>query len=442
MKTRRDFLKSASLAASAAFAGTAGASRFAFGQEAGGKTLIKVFMRGGADGLHLFPAYGDLAYYDHRPSLGIEPPSDSDANTAINMTDTFYTRGYRGLNPNLELLMDIWADGRMMVAPATQIEEANRSHFDCQRWIGNGAANNLIDGYLNRYLQVNSTSDHPMRGITAGKTSLSGELAGEIAIPAIYSADRFNITNNALCSGQGCSENQLLQVLADIASHDVELPPLETKIRETQMVMVESIAEVQAAGTDYTPSAGDLNYTNSSLGQGLKLVAQLLKAGIPLEVAALDWNIGWDTHSNQIPGANVADKFIDQNFRYNRGMTEGANDFLTFYRDMSDYMDDVVVLVGSEFGREVVENGTIGTDHGHGGAWFAFGGPSSPGFGPDVASLAADQIDYGRFLPIVVNYKDMVAELMVRHLGLPESLVSTVLPNHNFVNNNLFTRVA
>lgn len=417
-------------------AGVAGAPQFAFGQSAGGKTFVKVFMRGGADGLHLFPAVGDITYYQHRPNIAIEPPNQQDANTSLDIGDT-----YRAMNPNLEPLLEIWDTGRLMVAPATSFEDGNRSHFDNQRWIGTGARNDLIDGYLNRYMQNVDGPNHPLRGAVLGKTSISTEARGAIVVPAVRDQSGFLLENNNLCSGSGCADNQLTDLMREIASHPIDQSSLEGSVRENQLIMLDSIAEVQAAGTNYVTDAGGLEYSNSDLGRGLKLVAQLLKAEVPLEVAAMDWNIGWDTHSNQIAD-NENIKFIDQNKGYHRNMRRGANDFLTFYRDIGDRLDDVVVLVGTEFGRTVIENGSEGTDHGHGSSWFAFGGPTVGGVAPDITSLAVDQLRSNRYVPTVTEYRDVVAEIMIRHMNMPEGLVSTVFPSHSFVNHNLFTRSA
>ncbi|MEM9974763.1 MAG: DUF1501 domain-containing protein [Pseudomonadota bacterium] len=431
MQNRREFLSS--LTAAAAMVGAAGAPKFSFAQQAGGKTFIKVFMRGGADGLHLFPLFGDPFYYQYRPDLAIEPPSN-DINSALDLGDNM-----RGMNPNLELLMEIWDAGNMMIAPSNSFNPNNRSHFDCQRWIGTGARNNLIDGYLNRYMQNTAGPDHPLRGLVAGKTSISTEIRGEIRVPAISSANGFELENGDFCSGSGCADNQLTEIMREINSHDVDLSAVEGQVRDSQLVMLDSIAEVQAAGMDYTPSAGGLDYSNSSLGRGLRLCAQLLKAGVPLEVAALDWNIGWDTHSDQI--ATGTNRFTDQSKRYHSRMVEGASDFLCFYRDMGAEMNDVVVLVGSEFGRTKKENGSDGTDHGEGGAWFAFGGPTVRSIAPDVSTID-DTVVNRNWLPTVTNYRNIVGEIMVRHMGMSDQLVSTVFPNHSFENYQLFNASA
>jgi uncharacterized protein (DUF1501 family) len=423
------------MVAAASMAGIAGAPQFSFGQSAGGKTFIKVFMRGGADGLHLFPAVGDVEYYRHRPTIGIPTPLDSDSDTGIDIGDN-----YRAMNPNLEPLMEIWDTGRMMVAPSTAMDDGGRSHFDNQRWIGTGVArNDTIDGYLNRYMQNVAGTDHPLRGAVLGKTSISTEARGAITVPAISDRNGFDLRNNNLCSGNGCADNQLTDAMREINSHPVDQPGLEASIRDNQLIMLDSIAEVQNAGANYVVDAGGMDYSNSSLGRGLRLVAQLLKAGVPLEVAALDWNIGWDTHSNQADQAS-GNRFTDQDFNYHRRMREGANDFLTFNRDMAANMQNVVVLVGTEFGRTVIENGSQGTDHGHGSSWFAFGGPTTGGVAPDITSLAIDQLRNNRYVPTVTEYRDIVAEIMVRHMSMPEALVSEVFPSHQFMNHNLFTR--
>ncbi|MEO0918382.1 MAG: DUF1501 domain-containing protein, partial [Pseudomonadota bacterium] len=130
--------------------------------------------------------------------------------------------------------------------------------------------------------------------------------------------------------------------------------------------------------------------------------------------------------------------FTDQEKSYHRRMVEGANDFLCFYRDMGAMMNDVVVLVGSEFGRTKKQNGSVGTDHGEGGAWFAFGGPTMRAIADDVTTID-DTVVNRNWLPTVTNYRNIIGEIMVRHMGMPDNLVSTIFPNHTFENYQLFS---
>lgn len=428
MTTRRDFIKS--MTAAATMAGVAGAPNFSFGQTTSGKTFIKVFMRGGADGMHLFPPYKDNAYHEYRPNIAIKAPDDQNKDSAINMGHEL-----RGMNPNFELLMNIWDKGNMMLAPATSFKEANRSHFDCQRWIGTGVKNNLIDGYLNRYMQsVDGTSD-PLRAIVAGKTGISTELRGKIPVPAVNEGSRYTLSNSDL-QCEGCADNQLTEYMREISSHNVDVTGAELAVRENQIILLDSIAKVREAGINYKPANGLVYNEQTGIGRGLKLCAQLLKAGVPLEVAAIDWNIGWDTHSNQIAKSNKP--ITDANKGYNASIAKGASDFYTFWQDMGlEAMKDIVVLVCTEFGRTKKENGNFGTDHGRGGAWFAFGGPAQPVVANDITTID-DSAFKENWLPPVTDYRNIVGEIMIRHMGMSEQLISTIFPNHQFTDYELF----
>jgi len=442
MATRRNFMKS--IASAAAAAGMAGAPQFSFAQDASGrrKTFIKVFMRGGADGLHLFPLYGDPFYYTYRPELGIPGPDGSgDGNRAISLGAA--AGGMRGINPNFAAMMPIWDSGNMMVSPATSFEGANRSHFDSQRWIGTGARNNIIDGYMNRFMQNVPGADSPLRGIVAGKTSISTEIRGAIQVPAIQSSNNFGVTNNDFCSN-GCADNQLTDLMREISSHDVDLSAAEGLVKDNQLTLLESIDDIARARAMYM-GQDDPGYSNSDLGRGLRLCAELLKADLdlPLEVAAMDWNIGWDTHSNQID-EGAANPFADQEKRYNARIAQGARDFMRFWDDLGpELMGDVVVLVGSEFGRTKKQNGSFGTDHGVGGAWFAFGGSTNQVVAPDVSTIDDDATENQgtrNAVPGIVSYRDIVGEIMVRHLGMSDQLISTVFPAHAWTDHRLFDR--
>ncbi|WP_341368972.1 DUF1501 domain-containing protein [Yoonia sp. BS5-3] len=434
MRTRREFLKSSAFTTAASIAGVAGAPQFAFGQSSNGKTLIKVFMRGGADGLHLFPPTIDPFYREYRPNLAIEEPNQQDSYTAVDLGHS-----YRALNPNLELLKEIWDDGRLMIAPATALPEGNRSHFDNQRWIGTGAQDNYIDGYLNRYMQLVPGVEHSLRGAILGKTSRSREISGEVTIPAISGEGGFDVSNRWFCTDPtsgACAEHELTEYMRGFGTTEVNGSPMEQYIRDNQFSTVEAIDEVAGAESSYTLSgaavAQGLDYSETQTGRGLKVAAQLLKGNVPLEVACIDWNVGWDSHSNQITSATANDRFV------NADLQTGARDFLTFYKDLGELIDDVVVIVGTEFGRTVLENGSLGTDHGHGGPWFAFGGPTNKIMADDVSSLEMNGLLLNRYIPTVTNYRDILGEIMIRHMGMSDTLVDSIFPGHDFTDLGLF----
>ena len=89
-----------------------------------------------------------------------------------------------------------------------------------------------------------------------------------------------------------------------------------------------------------------------------------------------------------------------------------------FHTDLGDRMEDVVVLTMSEFGRTARENGNRGTDHGHANAMLVMGGPVKGGkvYG-DWPGLKPGQLNQDRDLAMTTDFRDVFAEVVVRHLG-------------------------
>jgi uncharacterized protein (DUF1501 family) len=160
----------------------------------------------------------------------------------------------------------------------------------------------------------------------------------------------------------------------------------------------------------YSPEPG-ADYPASPFGQALRQIAQLAKADVGLEVAFADVG-GWDTHVNQ-GGANgtLAARLDD----FARGIAALVN-------DLGDRMAETVVVTMSEFGRAVAENGNRGTDHGHGNAMLVIGGTVKGGrvYGR-WPGLVREQRFEGRDLAVTTDFRDVFAEIVVRHLGVADT---------------------
>ena len=160
----------------------------------------------------------------------------------------------------------------------------------------------------------------------------------------------------------------------------------------------------------YTPANG-ADYPRSAFGQALKQIAQLTKAGLGVEVAFAELG-GWDTHINQGAAQGQLAARLDDFARAIAALTT----------DLGDRMEDTVVLTMSEFGRAVSENGNRGTDHGHGNAMLVMGGGVRGGrvFG-QWPGLAVPQRFEGRDLAVTTDFRDVFAEIVVRHLGVGDA---------------------
>jgi uncharacterized protein (DUF1501 family) len=162
----------------------------------------------------------------------------------------------------------------------------------------------------------------------------------------------------------------------------------------------------QANPSQYKPENG-ANYPRTPFGNSLLQIAQLIKAGVGLEVAFTDIG-GWDTHVNE----------GNQRGQLGNLLQQFSASIAALYTDLGHRMDDVVVLTMSEFGRTVKENGNRGTDHGHANAMFVVGNSVRGGkvYG-DWPGLKNEQLYEGRDLALTTDFRDVFGEIASRHLG-------------------------
>ncbi len=140
---------------------------------------------------------------------------------------------------------------------------------------------------------------------------------------------------------------------------------------------------------------------------------QLIKSNLPVEVVCIDSD-GWDHHEN-LPN------YIDQS------LTELAATLSAFYTDMGAGMNRITVLVYTEFGRRVAENGYAGTDHGTGSLAYLMG--SGVNGGQVISNwpgLDLPNLELGEDLKITTDLRSVIAELLNKRLG--GTNVGTIFP--------------
>ena len=150
-------------------------------------------------------------------------------------------------------------------------------------------------------------------------------------------------------------------------------------------------------------------------------IGQLIKANVGLEVAFTDTpGLNWDTHANEGGARGQLANYLRD---FGAAITALA-------ADLGKRMDDVVILTMSEFGRTARQNGTGGTDHGHGNAMFLIGNSIKGGkvYG-DWKGLKSDQLNEGRDLAVTTDFRDVFGEVAQKHLG--NKNLDKVFPNYS-----------
>ena len=441
---RRQFIKLGAASGAGVLLGGAGLPALALsaGTTARRKTLVWIYAGGGNDGLHMFPKYGDPSYATYRQGAIGAPGSG--ANAALPLAGN----SLWGLNPNLASLSQIWGDNKLAISMATAIPEGNSSHFHNEARLFRGGEVVSGGGLLARYATLKNISD-PMGAVRAGLPDIPAILAGAPTPAAsVTDAAGFDLQVSDWCAGTSCSDNRLTQQMARLGgAAQLTAVGLNSKIRLTGKTMVDSIARVKKATANYTATGG-ATYSAAPTGKGLKTVAQLLKDNVPVEVAFINWSGPFDRHDTLVEPGGV--KYDPANpkqfFGYAQSLKTGADDMLAFYKDMAmNTNTDIVVLVTTEFGRRIGINGTTGLDHGAGGAWFMFGAGVKGGVYADpgpLASIVGSNTAAYVGLPMTMNYKNMVGEIMAKHMGIDQTGLATLFPGHSYADPGMMTAAA
>jgi uncharacterized protein (DUF1501 family) len=378
-------------------------------QALSGKTLVVVFLRGGCDGLNVVVPHGDDTYHRLRPGIRIPAPGPGAVYPAIDLD------GFFGLHPALDGLAERFFEGQVALLPAVHHPEATRSHFEGQDYLERAG---VFDGagWLNRHLAAMGADGTGFEGLALGR-GVPLALRGNVPVGSLSSLV------SATLSADPLEEARLLDILGRHYDQGAaSSSAAERLIRDSGAVALEQIGLLRSMNPEsYQPAAG-ASYPAGDLGQRLRDIAFLVKQGVGLEVATIDFG-GWDTHFAQ--GAGEPD---GRQALLLASLGAGIQALLT---DLGSLAGQVCVLVMSEFGRTAAQNGSGGTDHGNAAAWIVAGGGVRGGLylgAQGWPGLEPDQLREGRDLMHTIDYRDVLAEILVGHLG--STRLAGVLPGH------------
>jgi uncharacterized protein (DUF1501 family) len=415
MLARRVFLRGSAIAMAGMGSAPVWLARAAAAEGRKRKTLVAIFLRGAADGLNIVVPFGDPRYRELRPNLGLQAPRAGDDNELNGQFGSVIDLdGKFGLHAGLRPLKALWDKKQLAIVEATGSPDPSRSHFDAQDYMESGTPGKTGNGWLNRALGDARADSSPLRAVALANR-VPRTLRGEYEAVALGNVQDFNI-----------SDQDRLAILKNMYS----LTP-DAQLRKTgkdafdAMKMLQSLDKgadrvVSAPAPPVVTGVGGPVRSNQrtyraggQLGQNLQQLAQLIKSDAGVEAAFAEVD-GWDHHQNengQLP--NLLNRF--------------SNAIAAFSEDLGDRMEDVVIVTMSEFGRTAEENGTGGTDHGHGSLMMVLGGAVQGGkiYG-EWPGLEKEQLFEGRDLAVTTDFRSVLSELVRGHLGRND--LSSVFP--------------
>ncbi|HZT34241.1 MAG TPA: DUF1501 domain-containing protein [Bryobacteraceae bacterium] len=392
MPTRRVFLRQSALAMVGSGAAPLWLRRVLCAADAPSprkKILVAVFLRGAADGLNMVVPHAEKSYYEMRPTIAVPRPARGSQDAAIELD------GFFGLHPALAPLVPLYQTGHLAILHAAGSPDPTRSHFDAQDYMESGTPGYkaVQSGWLNRALPWERAPLSPVRAVAMGPV-LPRSLRGPNASIAVQRLDAFQIRD----------PEAALQLEA--MYRDASDPAMRATGRET----FEAMRLLEAVSRQPYQPAGGAEYPRGRFGDSLRQIAQLIRADVGVELAFADVG-GWDHHVNEV-GRSTSEGLLTLRLR------ELGQALAALWQDLGDRMRDVAVVTMSEFGRTARENGGRGTDHGHANCMFVLGGRVRGGkvYGK-WPGLAPEQLYEGRDLALTTDFRDLLGELVCRHLG-------------------------
>ncbi|MCV2348687.1 DUF1501 domain-containing protein [Paucibacter sp. Y2R2-4] len=431
MTTRRRFLGQASAFTTAsAFAVGAGWSFKAWpatqvgapASGGGARKLVVLMLRGAIDGLSVVVPFEDRDYQASRSNIRLGRPGEPGGVMRLN-------RQF-GLHPALARLLPLWESQSLSFVHASGSPDASRSHFDAQDYWESGTpgVKSTPDGWMNRLLATLPGPASPTRALSMGATP-ARIFSGTASVASLGLGPR------ALDS-KAIDDPRLQAGLAKLYAQDPGLSRSLQDSREGRAEMQRSMAkasldmgahegsregssDVSSARAAQLASQADQGAASArSFAADARRMGQLIRRDPHTQLAFTSVG-GWDTHVNQ-GGAEgqLANKLAS--------LGEGLE---ALSQGLGDAMRDTVIVVCSEFGRTLRQNGTGGTDHGRGNVMWLMGGPVAGaqvlGEWPGLDSAALVE---GRDLAVTSDFRQVFAALLQRHLGVPDASLAQVFP--------------
>ena len=357
--------------------------------------LVVLQLSGGNDAVNTIVPYGDPFYADNRPVVRV------DEEQVLRIDDKV------GFNPAMAPLKALYDQGKVAVIQGIGYPNPNRSHFrSMDIWHTCEPDKVGTEGWLGRAIRdMDPNSENVLTGVNFGRGLPRALAASGVPVASVGNLDTYGV----LTGIEDDQRDEALDLFARMYSPSMGRGPVTDYLTQTGMDALKGADILNTAPEQY--SSG-VEYGTDTVAQYMRNIAQVHLAGFGCRVlyTTAPYN-SFDTHAGEM----VAHAKL---------WTETSNAIADFYADLSEHgaSDNVTLLVFTEFGRRVHDNGS-GTDHGSGGVAFVIGDAVKGGLYGEYPSLAPDKLLEGD-LHYNNDFRSLYSTLADKWMGLdPNAIV-------------------
>ena len=368
--------------------------------------LVVLQLSGGNDGMNTVVPHGDPLYYDNRPSVRVPEGQALDID------------GYIGLNPNMGPMKRLYDEGKLAIIQGVGYANPNRSHFrSMDIWHTCEPDKQGTEGWLGRAIrELDPTKENVLTGVNFGRG-----LPRALAAPGVPVASVGNLATYGVLTGIDAEDQRVdaLDVFSKIYSPTIGRSSVVDYLSQTGMDALKGADILSTAPETYSST---VEYGGDVVAQYMKNIAQVHLAGFGTRIlyTTAPYN-SFDTHAGELAA-------------HAKLWSDTSNAVADFYDDLKEHdaSDNVVLLVFTEFGRRVHDNGS-GTDHGSGGVAFVVGDAVKGGLYGEYPSLEEGKLLEGD-LRFNTDFRSIYSDLLEGHLGVDaQPLVNGTFEKFNLV---------
>ena len=351
--------------------------------------LVVVQLSGGNDFMNTVIPYTNPVYYDNRPLVGI--PQDQ----VIPLDDTL------AFHPMMGPFKEIYDAGTVAIVQGIGYPNSSRSHFrGMDIWHTCTPDKVSTVGWLGRTIrELDPKGENPLTAINFGTG-----LPRAMAMPGVPVTSVNDLDTYGLMSGIEAQEqrDEALQIFKDMYGPAAGTGPVMEYLSQTGRGVLTGADLIKVAPQQYESS---IEYADSAIAKSLRDVARVHIADLGTRVFYTSQG-GFDVHANENPDQP---KLLGD-------LSAALNDFFSDLRE-HDAADNVAMLVFSEFGRRIHDNGA-GTDHGSGGGAFIIGEPVAGGLYSEYPPLEPSQWANGEDMRHTIDFRGIYATMLEQWLGV------------------------
>lgn len=351
--------------------------------------LVVVQLSGGNDFMNTVVPYSDPHYYDHRPTLGVS----KDNLVPIDENLAFHA--------NAAPLKEFWDEGKLGIIQGVGYPNSSRSHFRSM-YIWHTCEPDKIstEGWLGMATgQIDPHKENVLTSVNFGRGLPQALVSKGVPVTSVG-----NLDNYGLMTGLDDEDDRIdaLDRFKEMYAPAVGTGPVMEYLSETGLGVLDGAEVLKKVPGAYQ---SEVEYGGNEIARGLRDVARVHLAGVGTRIFYTNHN-NYDTHSNQGPTHSTL-------------LADLSRAIMDFFQDLEDHgaADNVAMLVFTEFGRRVADNGS-GTDHGAGGGAFVIGNRVNGGLYGEYPSLAPGDLIDAEDLQHTYDYRGMYASILEQWMGL------------------------